>query len=233
VFVKGVPISSKQVRHQQREADVNPFLPASVPRLRWHVQGGGWDLLGFELIDGWTADFSPGSPDLPHVAAALEELAAVPCPDVPLLSCVERYAAYAEDAALFDGDALLHTDVNPGNILVGDRAHLVDWAWPTRGAAWVDPAIWVVRLIDAGHSPRAAEELAGWLSVWRDAPQSALTSFARAGAALWAEVAQQAPAAWQQSMARSARLWADYRTSREARPATVASASRRGPRGTR
>jgi hypothetical protein len=35
---------------------------------------------------------------------------------------------------LLDGDALLHTDFNPLNILVGpDRVWIIDWAWPTRG----------------------------------------------------------------------------------------------------
>jgi hypothetical protein len=33
---------------------------------------------------------------------------------------------------LLDGDALLHTDFNPLNILLGpERTWLIDWAWPT------------------------------------------------------------------------------------------------------
>jgi hypothetical protein len=40
---------------------------------------------------------------------------------------------------VLDGDALLHTDFNPLNILVGpDRVWMIDWAWPTRGAAFID-----------------------------------------------------------------------------------------------
>jgi hypothetical protein len=45
------------------------------------------------------------------------------------------------DLALLAGDHLLHTDLNPDNILISDgRAWLVDWAWTTLGAAWIDPA---------------------------------------------------------------------------------------------
>ncbi|MFD1535587.1 hypothetical protein [Nonomuraea guangzhouensis] len=33
------------------------------------------------------------------------------------------------------------TDYNPLNMLIAEgRALLIDWAWPTRGAGWIDPA---------------------------------------------------------------------------------------------
>jgi RIO-like serine/threonine protein kinase len=36
---------------------------------------------------------------------------------------------------------LLHTDFNPLNILLGpDRVWIIDWAWPTRGASFIDAA---------------------------------------------------------------------------------------------
>jgi Ser/Thr protein kinase RdoA (MazF antagonist) len=130
------------------------------------------------------------------------------------LSCAKRYAQYTEDPALFDGDALLHTDLNPDNVLVDSTAHLIDWAWPTRGPAWADPAVWVVRLIDAGHSPEQAEAWAAELPAWGEAPPAAVTCFARANAELWEDIAVQNPVEWQKSMSVSARLWADYRTSR-------------------
>jgi hypothetical protein len=214
VFVKGIPLDHPQVAHQQREAEINPYLPASAPQLLWHVQGGGWDLLGFELIDGRTAAFSPGSADLPLVVAALAELAAVPCPDIPLKTAPERWGAYSASPELFAGDALLHTDMASHNILVGVRAHLIDWAWPTMGAAWVDPAVWAVRLIDDGHSPAMAEDWAARLPAWEEASPSAVTAFALANAALWEEIADCGLVEWQKSVAVSARLWADYRAAR-------------------
>lgn len=211
VFVKGIPLDSPQCHHQQREADINPFLPPSAPRLLWHVQDGGWDLLGFELIEGRTADFSPDSPDLPLVVDALAELAATPCPDSGLKTVPDRWGTYATDPELFAGDTLLHTDMAPHNLLVADRAHLIDWAWPTRGAAWVDPAVWAVRLIDAGHIPEQAEAWAAKTGTWNEAPPTALTSFARANALLWEEIAANSSIDWHKSMAHSGQLWADYR----------------------
>jgi len=58
---------------------------------------------------------------------------------------------------LLDGDALLHTDVNPLNILLGpDRTWIMDWAWPTRGAAFIDAACFLIRAMAAGHSASQA-----------------------------------------------------------------------------
>lgn len=89
LFVKGVPVDHPQVSTQVREALINPHLPASAPRLRWHAETAGWDLLAFEMIDGRTADFSPGSRDLPLVVGALLELALAHCPAQPLRTMPE------------------------------------------------------------------------------------------------------------------------------------------------
>ncbi len=45
----------------------------------------------------------------------------------------------------------------PGNVLIASDARLVDWAWPTRAAPWIDPACWIVWLIASGHNPADAE----------------------------------------------------------------------------
>jgi len=69
----------------------------------------------------------------------------------------KRWGGYVDtdhERALLRGEALLHTDYNPANVLItGSMAYLIDWAWPTRGAAWIDPACLVVRLIAAGNTP--------------------------------------------------------------------------------
>ena len=171
------------------------------------------------MIDGRNADFSPGSSDLPLVVAALRELAAVPCPDQPLKTIQQRLAEHSDRPYLFAGEALLHTDIAPHNVLIdaetGGKAHLVDWAWPTRGAAWVDPAVWIIRLIDAGNPPSEAENWAAKLPQWRDAPPSAVMAFAEANVALWEDIAvHSGDDGWQHSMAASARRWADYRIGR-------------------
>ncbi len=211
VFIKGIPADHRQVKTQLREAAVNPFLPASAPELLWHTQGGGWDLLGFEMIEGFIADFSPGSPDLPLVVTALAELADTPCPDIPLLNLPDRYAPYTDAPKLFAGNALLHTDMAPHNILIDTIAHLIDWAWPTRGPAWTDPAVWAVRLIDGGHTPEQADHWAAQLPAFKTAPPRALVAFAEANARQWEEVQTQEPrSVWKSRMAAAAAAWRDY-----------------------
>lgn len=69
--------------------------------------------------------------------------------------------------------------LEPGNVLVNGRAYLVDWAWPTRGAAWIDPACLAVWLIASGHSPYSAESCAARVPSWQSAPADALDEFAR------------------------------------------------------
>ena len=143
---------------------VDSCSSATAPRLRWHQQVAGWDLLVFEYIDGARhADYRPGSSDLARVISAMHDLAAVRCPDLPVKRARQRWAAYVDrevDLDLLDGDALLHTDFNPLNILLRpDRVWIIDWAWPTRGAAFIDAACFLIRAMAAGHSASQAEAL--------------------------------------------------------------------------
>lgn len=99
--------------------------------------------VGFELLAGRTADVAPGSTDLPKVVAALDALLRTPRSDLPLTRVDQRWAAYTDPdlLPLLDGDYVLHTDMAPRSILIDRDAHLIDWAWPTRGLAWVGPAV--------------------------------------------------------------------------------------------
>lgn len=208
VFVKGIPADHPQVGAQQREAAVAAHLPSSCPRLYWHLELDGWSLLGYEVVDGRHADYAPGSPDLPLVEAALAELQGITAPaDVAIKQAVDRWAQYAPPGTLqhFDGDALLHTDFAPDNVLIcGGRARLIDWAWPARGAAWIDPGALALRLVEAGHPVESAIEFADRFPSWRSAAPEALAGFARATATLWREIAEQDDTAWKRAMAEHA-----------------------------
>ena len=47
---------------------INPHVAPVAPRLLWHAQAAGWDLLAFDYIDDARhADYRPGSADLPAV----------------------------------------------------------------------------------------------------------------------------------------------------------------------
>jgi hypothetical protein len=102
----------------------------------------------------------------------------------------------------------------PHNVLIDSdgTARLIDWEWPTRGPGWVDPAVWVIRLIDAGHTPAQAEDWAAALPAWRTAPAVTLNAFAHANAALWQELAATVNASrWKGHMSASARRWSQHR----------------------
>lgn len=185
VFIKGVPVDDAWGRAgQAREAEVNAAVTAVSPRLLWRVEAGGWDLVAFEAVEARHADLSPGSPDLPLVAAALEEAQGLRAPaGAELPQFVDRELGGAVSAAereLLLGDALLHTDTNPHNLLVGaDRAYLVDWALPAVGPAWVDVAEAAGRLMDAGCSAGEARAWAAQFASWAGADPAAVEVFVR------------------------------------------------------
>lgn len=128
-----------------------------------HVVARGWDVLVSAAVRARHADHRPGSPDVAATATLLRQLATIPAPPIELRRAEQRLATYVarpEDAVMFAGDALLYTDWNPANALIGERTWLVDWGWATRGAPWLDAAYWITWLVAAGHQPDTAENLA-------------------------------------------------------------------------
>jgi len=215
VFVKGLRSDHPRVWTQQREAMVNPYVRHVGPHLLWQIEAEGWNLLGFEHVAGRHADYSPGSPDLPLVVDAMRRLGATSCPDLSLKRSEERWSGYVDDPAalqLLRGDTLLHTDYNPMNILVaGGAARIVDWAWPTRGAAWIDPACLVLRLMAAGHRPAEAEAWASQVATWRAAPEEAIDTFALISLRMWHEIATDDPQPWKRQMKIMVKEWVTFR----------------------
>ena len=67
VFAKGLPMDHPWAVRQQHEAMINPHVRVVAPRLLWHEQAAGWDLLAFEHIGG--ARHADSRPRLPGPAA--------------------------------------------------------------------------------------------------------------------------------------------------------------------
>ncbi|MGW5676380.1 aminoglycoside phosphotransferase [Streptomyces sp. NPDC003860] len=216
VYVKGLRTDHPRAWTQRREAEVNPALRGVAPALRWRIVTDEWDLLAFEALDGHHADYSPGSPDLPKVANLLVRLGEVVCPDIELRQAeqrLERYAAKPADLGHFAGGSLLHTDLNNANVLVEETALLVDWAWATRGAAWLDAGYWVIWLMAAGnHTVESAERWAGEVPAWRSAPSMGVDAFAVANANLWEEIGGEDPDPWTARLVNASARWAAHRT---------------------
>ncbi|MFJ6742789.1 protein kinase [Streptomyces sp. NPDC091279] len=199
-----------------RERLVNASVRSLSPPLLWDVEDDGWVVLGFEAVEGRDADFAPGSLDLPLVVDAVARVGRLPLPEVARDWRETRWDRFARDrseAELFQGDSLLHTDVNPSNFLVGERElWVVDWSWPTRGAGFLDPALLAVQLIASGHTPASAE---GWVArcpAWQQADPAAIDAFAGANSLMGeAFLARKPDAGWLRAMAEACRAWAGHR----------------------
>ncbi|MET9225343.1 hypothetical protein [Lentzea sp. NPDC003310] len=194
VFCKGGRTGSSQAVMHRNEAAVSSHLPGDLaPRLLWQVEEEGWLLLGFEHVSGRHADLYPGSADLPLVADAVTRIAGITPPATRRMIAAHWEAALANETdelaarapRYMHGQTLVHSDLNPLNILVADTARVVDWAWWRIGAAWIDPAFTVVRLVAEGHEPGPAEEWAAQFDAFRDAPAEAITAFAASLVCLW------------------------------------------------
>ncbi|RAG85729.1 aminoglycoside phosphotransferase [Streptacidiphilus pinicola] len=121
-----------------------------------------------------------------------------------------------------DGTILLHADLGPDTMLLGQSGTdvVVDWAYLHRGAAWIDPALFLPHLIQAGHTPEEAEALmSSNVAAWADAPPEAITFFAIALTGYW-ENSWRLPAPsraprlrpYQRQMAEIGRAWLRHRT---------------------
>jgi hypothetical protein len=219
LFLKGIRTDHPAVVAQQREAMINPYVRTVSPELLWRTEVDGWNLLAFECVEGRHADYAPGSSDLPKVIEVLTELGHICAPELPLKVAEQRWAEYVDDLAeleLLAGDTLLHTDISPFNILItGGPARVIDWAWPTRGASFIDPCYFAIRLMAAGHTPEQAECWAGRVPAWRDASEEAVDAFVSISARMWGEIASNAPDdEWKQQMGAVAGAWTDYRSQR-------------------
>jgi len=100
-------------------------------------------------------------------------------------------------------------------LIAPDRPWLIDWAWSTLGAAWIDPACWLLRLMGAGgHSAESAEQQAARVAAFAAADSAHVDPFAYANVRMWGEIAESSPADWTEKMAQAARDWHAYRLAR-------------------
>ncbi|MFG2002285.1 phosphotransferase [Spirillospora sp. NPDC048911] len=220
LFLKGAPIdNARSVGDLDREAAIAPYVTAIAPELVCDVTAAGWRLLAFDYVEGRRANYAPGSPDLPAVVEAVTALDTLSCPDeVPLKWFDARWSTYAADPrqlAVLAGTAVLHTDLNPGNLLVGPQTvTVVDWAMASRGAAFVNPADLVLNLIACGHAPAEAEAVVHEVAAWRDAEPEAVDHYARTVAVAWLQAFWSYTHPWARAVVRAAQHWALYRMAR-------------------
>jgi hypothetical protein len=207
VFIKGAH-GGIFARALLNEARVTPHVAGIAPCLLWHIEVDDWTILGFEYIEGRHADYSPGSPDLGLLRAAVSRVQESAPPHGVTKGIERRYGGLAAMA----GDSLLHTDLHPDNVLITpERAYIIDWAWACKGAAWAEPAMLAFRLMAAGHSTESAEAWGRSFPSWTDGEP--LAAFVAANAQSWEQAARRDPQEWKIRAATLAQQWADYRHS--------------------
>jgi Ser/Thr protein kinase RdoA (MazF antagonist) len=148
------------------------------------------------------------------VTHAIDRISDIPLPPAAHDWPETRYDRYANGtAALLAGGTLLHGDINPDNLLIGPDGHvtIVDWSWPTHGAAFIDPACLAVQLIAAGHTPAQAEQWAAQCTAWREAAPAALDAFSATTLRMYQRFEQLAPEPWRKAMTAAAASWAQHR----------------------
>ncbi|MEU4804365.1 phosphotransferase [Actinosynnema sp. NPDC023587] len=212
-FVKAVHGFKIQTRWLRNELAAATLTGGFAPRVLAHTEADGWLAVAFERVPGRAADLASGSPDLAVVADVAMMIGMLPATGLrPLTARWEttgwwaRLAEASPEAVdgwdvpmleelagrlpgLVDGDRLVHTDLHGQQVRIDDatnQVRVVDWGMPGAGPAWVDPAFLVLRLVEAGHTPAAAEDWARRsIPAYNDATDQALDAFAAYLAGMW------------------------------------------------
>ncbi|WP_370131842.1 hypothetical protein [Streptacidiphilus sp. EB103A] len=211
VFVKATPSDSPLAWTYRHEARVTEAAPVAPPLL-WQAEGGGWLLYGYGALVGRHPSFAPGSPDLLPVVKALSTVAELHWPvEISKKPLSDRLAGFipAGGEGALDGASLSHTDAGEFNLLVtGSGVRLLDWALSCPGPAWADTALWVPRMIAAGHTPEQADYVARQVPAYRDADAERLGIFARTVHAFWTARTREAPLPQRVKLTEAAERWA-------------------------
>ncbi|MEU5789756.1 phosphotransferase [Micromonospora purpureochromogenes] len=209
VFVKAAS-GELSVRSLRYELAVTRAIDRYPPAVLWHFDSDGWLVVGTEHLAGPHPDLSPGSTDLDLLAVTLKGLQETPAPDESWFTPPARLG-FAHPA--MDGEALIHSDLNPANLIVTPHGlRIVDWAWATKAAPWVELALLVQWLIGSGHRAEQAEEWLAQFPAWTATDRTVLDDFASKNASKWSAKSRQTTESWVHDLARWTGEWAAHRT---------------------
>ena len=209
VFAKAASAGIQSLRYELTATLAAAKVTDTASAVRWHFEADGWLVVGTELLHGPHPDFSPGSADLDLVAATLKGLQETPAVGEPWFTPAGRLGW--EHPAMH-GAMLVHTDLNPTNMLVtAGGLRIVDWAFATKAAPWVELAMLAQWLIGAGHTAGQAEQWLSQFPAWGAIGPDVLDVFAEHNAAKWAAKAHQQHLRWVHDLADWTGRWATHR----------------------
>lgn len=196
-------------------------LPDGVPAPRKlaSYDDGDWVALVLEDVDGHRPDVPWLGPEVAAMSVALGHLARTKAPEalptfadaVNMLTSWDNVTANPAgiDSTLLDrlpemlaaqslarevtpGDALVHWDARADNVLIrAGRAVLLDWAWASRGAPWLDSLLLAMDFRIQG-GPDADGFLRGNAAT-RDVQPAHLRSVVACMVGVWADCARRPP----------------------------------------
>ncbi|MGV9312561.1 phosphotransferase family protein [Streptomyces sp. NPDC003691] len=178
LFLKGVRLSDeKGMTGLLCEERINRAIGGIGAMIRHRFEVAGWVCLAFVHIEGRHIDYGPGTPDLGHLTAVLHMMHRLKTPAFPIPQLADAFAGYLKpgEAEALRGTRLLHTDMNPHNVLIGrGQAYVVDWAMPALGPPWVDAAYAATWLMSYGQPPEDALAWLNGFASWRQADRAAV-----------------------------------------------------------
>lgn len=208
VFVKAA-LGELSVRSLRYELAATQAIDRYPPAVLWHFESDGWLVVGTEYLAGPHPDLSPGSADLDLLAVTLKALQETPAPGEPWFTPAARLGFGHPP---MDGETLIHSDLNPANLIVTPHGlRIVDWAWATKAAPWVELALLVQWLIGSGHSADQAEKWLTQFPGWTATDCEVLNDFASRNAAKWSAKSQQSTESWVHDLAMWAGDWSAHR----------------------
>ncbi|MDG9674685.1 aminoglycoside phosphotransferase [Micromonospora sp. DH14] len=208
IFVKAAS-GELSVRSLRYELAATRAIDRHPPAVLWQFESEGWLVVGTEHLAGPHPNLSPGSTDLDLLLATLKVLQETPAAGEMWFTPAARLG-FAHPA--MDGETLIHSDLNPTNLIVTPLGlRIVDWAWATKAAGWVELALLVQWLIGSGHSVEQAEEWLAQLPAWNATDRQVLDHFALRNATKWAAKSGKSTELWVHDLAMWTDDWANHR----------------------
>lgn len=219
VFIKAAT-ADLRVRSLRYELAASTAIDRYPPAVLWHFESDDWLVVATEHLAGPHPDLSPASPDLDLLAATLEELQNTRAPNGTWYDPAGRLG-FADPRMA--GEGLVHSDLNPTNLIVtGSGLRIVDWAFATKAAPWVELALLIQWLIGCGHTAGQAERWVAQFPAWAATDRDVVDDFAIRNAAKWAGKAEKSTQVWVNNLATWTSEWAAYRRSRTPARSTAA-----------